>query len=201
MANPRFTFDQHVDARRMTAACCSELHKRTVQVSRAYPLTGDEGKPHRRLETAIRAVEGAQWELDRGFHNEYPVEAGEWARKHAYDGIPALIVTAAGERPSGAVFAARMGQVKPRFTVEEHAEMGLALVGVVAGLSECWRRLVGVYPKSYGPIQRLTTADKALRQARAMLEDFAKRQHPGLIPAQFYYPDRETLQVSYQMPA
>lgn len=72
MAKPRLTRDQHTDLGRTLAAIRDELTHRTAQLENAYPRTGPEAHPARKLATAARAVDGARHALDSALFREHP---------------------------------------------------------------------------------------------------------------------------------
>lgn len=75
MAKPRFTFEEHVEMGRMLAAITNDLTQRAVQVGNAYPGSGREGVPGKKLHAAVKALSGARSALDDALFREYPDQA------------------------------------------------------------------------------------------------------------------------------
>lgn len=72
MPKPRLTRDQHADLGRALAAIRDELTHRAVQLENAYPRTGPEALPARRLTTAARALDDARSTLENALFREHP---------------------------------------------------------------------------------------------------------------------------------
>jgi hypothetical protein len=75
MAKPRLTRDQHADIGRALAAISDELTHRTAQLGNAYPRTGPEALPARKLAAAGRALNGTRSALDSALFREHPETA------------------------------------------------------------------------------------------------------------------------------
>lgn len=72
MAKPRLARDQHTDIGRTLAAIRDELTHRAAQLGNAYPRTGPEAHPARKLAAAARALDGARHALDSALFREHP---------------------------------------------------------------------------------------------------------------------------------
>lgn len=71
----RLTYDEHVELGRALNKQCAELRPLSVQVATAYPLSGSAGKPGRKLQAAVRAIEEAKAALDTALFSEHPEQA------------------------------------------------------------------------------------------------------------------------------
>lgn len=72
MAKPRLTHGQHADIGRTLAAIRDELTHRTGQLKNAYPQTGPEALPARKVTAATRALDEARSALDSALFREHP---------------------------------------------------------------------------------------------------------------------------------
>lgn len=72
MSKKRPTRDQHTDIGRTLAAIRDELTHRSVQLGNAYPRTGPEALPARKLTTAVKAIDDARWALENALFREHP---------------------------------------------------------------------------------------------------------------------------------
>ncbi|WP_326787854.1 hypothetical protein [Streptomyces sp. NBC_00151] len=71
----RLSPQQHTDMGRALAAIRDELTHRTTQLANAYPQTGADGFPTRKLRIAARAVDDARSALDSTLFREHPNQA------------------------------------------------------------------------------------------------------------------------------
>lgn len=69
---PRLTREQHADMGRTLAAIRGEFTHRAVQLESAYPRTGPEALPARKLAAAARALDSARSALDSALFREHP---------------------------------------------------------------------------------------------------------------------------------
>ncbi|MFF2374852.1 hypothetical protein ACFVUW_10765 [Streptomyces xiamenensis] len=72
---PRLTFEEHIEMGRFLASIRDELTRRNTQLANAYPRSGREGAPARRLDTAIGAIDRARCELEEALYGEHPAQA------------------------------------------------------------------------------------------------------------------------------
>ncbi|WP_392838730.1 hypothetical protein [Streptomyces sp. LN500] len=72
MTKPRLTFEEHTDLGLRLAAIRDELLHMHTQLANAYPRTGLEGVPGRKLNQAREAVDEARCELDHALFREHP---------------------------------------------------------------------------------------------------------------------------------
>lgn len=98
---PRLTADQHADMGRCLAAVLDELTQRHIQLANAYPLSGPEARPAKKLDSAIRALDQARSEMENALYREHP----DSARTTVYYPTPSPPVyrraSAAGSNASG----------------------------------------------------------------------------------------------------
>ncbi|MEU9947073.1 hypothetical protein [Streptomyces sp. NPDC047939] len=83
---------------------------------------------------------------------------------------------------------------KPRFTFEEHVDVGLRLSAVRDELLHLGTRLSNAYPRSgpeAEPSQCLDEALKAVERARVELERVLNGEHPEQAQPSVYYPDSD----------
>ncbi|GGQ33196.1 hypothetical protein [Streptomyces roseolilacinus] len=66
------TFEQHVEMGQALAAMRDELLSRHVDLANAYPLSGREALPAKKLEAAYRAIDEARSELENALFREHP---------------------------------------------------------------------------------------------------------------------------------
>ncbi|MEU2584515.1 hypothetical protein ABZ612_16465 [Streptomyces avermitilis] len=71
----RLSPEQHADMGRSLAAIRDELTHRVAQLANAYPQTGAEGLPTRKLRIAARSVDDARSALDNTLFREHPNQA------------------------------------------------------------------------------------------------------------------------------
>jgi hypothetical protein len=74
MTKPRLTLEEHRELGLRLTAIRDELLHLGTQLSNAYPRSGPEGVPGRRLHEARRAVDQARCELDHAMFREHPRE-------------------------------------------------------------------------------------------------------------------------------
>ncbi|MCX4699527.1 hypothetical protein [Streptomyces sp. NBC_01373] len=72
---PRLSPQYHADMGRALAAIRDELARRTTQLRNAYPQTGREAIPARKLAAAVTAIGTARNDLDNALFREHPAEA------------------------------------------------------------------------------------------------------------------------------
>lgn len=110
-AKPRLSPQQHTDMGRTLAAIRDELNRRVTQLKNAYPQTGPEGVPTRRLAAALRALDNARNDLDNALFREHPNAAAptayyphsedrDWRPRDRGDGTGALAGPPAGKCPA-----------------------------------------------------------------------------------------------------
>jgi hypothetical protein len=80
---------------------------------------------------------------------------------------------------------------KPKFTFEEHVEMGRMLAAISDDLTQRSTKVGGAYPASSAPVKRLRAAVKALGEARSALDDVLFREQPEQAETTVYYPHAE----------
>ncbi|NGO43787.1 hypothetical protein [Streptomyces ureilyticus] len=88
---------------------------------------------------------------------------------------------------------------KPRFTHDEHADMGRTLAAIRDELTRRSVQLKGAYPRSgleAAPAQKLDDAVRAIDQARHTLDSTLFREHPDTAETTVYYPHPEDRKVS-----
>ncbi|MBT2439943.1 hypothetical protein J7E93_07370 [Streptomyces sp. ISL-36] len=71
---PRLSFEEHVEMGRALASMRDEVQKRWIQLENAYPRSGQQGVPAKKLEAAFNALETARTELDHLMFQEHPEE-------------------------------------------------------------------------------------------------------------------------------
>jgi hypothetical protein len=84
--------------------------------------------------------------------------------------------------------------VKPRFSFEEHVEMGRALASMRDELVHRVTQLANAYPRSGPPAvpgQKLNEAVRAIDVARSELENALFREHPEVAETTVYCPPSE----------
>ncbi|HBF82622.1 MAG TPA: hypothetical protein DD420_22625 [Streptomyces sp.] len=74
MTKPKLTLEEHAALGLRLAAIRDELLHLHTQLSGAYPRTGPEAVPGRKLDMARRAVDQARCELDHAMFREHPVQ-------------------------------------------------------------------------------------------------------------------------------
>lgn len=72
MTKPRLTVEEHQQLGLRLAAIRDELLHLHVHLSGAYPRTGPEAMPARKLDEARAAVDQARCELDHALFREHP---------------------------------------------------------------------------------------------------------------------------------
>lgn len=72
MTKPRLSLEEHEELGATLAAIHDELVHRVTQLSNAYPRSGLEGAPYRKLKAAEEALNQARAELDHALFREYP---------------------------------------------------------------------------------------------------------------------------------
>jgi hypothetical protein len=81
--------------------------------------------------------------------------------------------------------------MKPRLTVDEHIEMGLALTSLRDELQRRYVQLANAYPQSGTPAipaKKLEQAVDAIDAARTALENAMYQEHPQTADTSVYYP-------------
>ncbi|MFJ2160543.1 hypothetical protein [Streptomyces sp. NPDC087856] len=76
MTKPRLTFEEHEELGRTLADIRDEISHRITQLSNAYPRSGPESAPYRRLQAALQELDIARTELDHAMFREHP-DTGE----------------------------------------------------------------------------------------------------------------------------
>ncbi|MFE1230607.1 hypothetical protein [Streptomyces sp. NPDC058745] len=71
---PRLTFEEHLEMGLTLASMRDELIKRGTQLAGAYPKSGQQGIPAKRLRAALEALDEARCELDHLMFQEHPQE-------------------------------------------------------------------------------------------------------------------------------
>lgn len=71
----RPTLDQHAELGRTLAGLRDELQHRVTQLRNAYPQTGPEALPARKLTEACKAIDEARDLLENALYREHPQEA------------------------------------------------------------------------------------------------------------------------------
>jgi hypothetical protein len=72
---PRLSPQHHADMGHALAAVRDELAHRSTQLKNAYPQTGAEALPARKLRTASRAIDDARGALEDALFREHPDKA------------------------------------------------------------------------------------------------------------------------------
>ncbi|WP_406360337.1 hypothetical protein OID55_11000 [Streptomyces sp. NBC_00715] len=72
MTKPRLTLEEHTDLGRTLAGIRDELLHRATQIAHAYPRSGVEGAPYKRLQAALHELDIARTELDHALFREHP---------------------------------------------------------------------------------------------------------------------------------
>lgn len=75
MTKPRLTFEEHDQLGGQLAAIRRELHDLNMQLLRAYPRSGTEAKPAKRIEEARRTLGEALHALENCLYDEHPQQA------------------------------------------------------------------------------------------------------------------------------
>ncbi|MGY5127310.1 hypothetical protein [Streptomyces nigrescens] len=68
---PRLTFEEHVEMGRALASMRDELLHRDTQLANAYPRSGPEAVPAKKLDEAVRAIDEARAELENALYREH----------------------------------------------------------------------------------------------------------------------------------
>jgi hypothetical protein len=71
---PRMTLEQHVEMGRALAGIREGLQHRSVQIANAYPRSGREAIPARKLQAAIERLDEARSALENAMFDEHPDE-------------------------------------------------------------------------------------------------------------------------------
>ncbi|MEU7031400.1 hypothetical protein AB0A60_32490 [Streptomyces sp. NPDC046275] len=71
---PRFTFEEHVEMGQALSSIRDDLLHRSVTLANAYPRSGPEGVPEKKLEQAYKAIDQARSALDSLLAQEHPRE-------------------------------------------------------------------------------------------------------------------------------
>lgn len=72
MAKPRLTQAQHTELGHALAGIHDELLHRKVKIENAYPRTGPEALPSRKLDAVLRALNEARSALENAAFAEHP---------------------------------------------------------------------------------------------------------------------------------
>lgn len=72
MTKPRLTLEEHANLGLTLAAIRDELLHRAGQLANAYPRSGPEGAPYKRLQAALHELDIARTELDHAMFREHP---------------------------------------------------------------------------------------------------------------------------------
>jgi hypothetical protein len=72
MAKPRLTQAEHAELGRALAGIHEELAHRKTQLGNAYPQTGPEALPARKLDAALKALNEARSALENAAFREHP---------------------------------------------------------------------------------------------------------------------------------
>ncbi|WP_228981453.1 hypothetical protein [Streptomyces sp. DH12] len=84
--------------------------------------------------------------------------------------------------------------MKPRFTLDQHAEMGRTLAGLRDELAHRRTALLNAYPRSgpeAAPARHLADAIEAVDKARSALEDLHYAETPDIASTGTYWPQAE----------
>jgi hypothetical protein len=84
--------------------------------------------------------------------------------------------------------------VKPRLTVDEHAQLGRILTGIRHEIQSRAVQLENAYPRSgpeAQPARTLAKICEAIDEARGLLENALYREHPEAATTHVYYPQRQ----------
>ncbi|WP_405763839.1 hypothetical protein OG539_43510 [Actinacidiphila glaucinigra] len=94
---PRLTLDEHTEMGRVLAGIRDELAHRAVQLDKAYPSSGPEGVPHKKVGAALRALDEARSALEILLSRERP-DAAEGTVYYPYPEDRSVVITA--DRPA-----------------------------------------------------------------------------------------------------
>ncbi|MGW3984300.1 hypothetical protein [Streptomyces mirabilis] len=83
MTKPRLTRDEHDDLGRTLAGIRDELNRRTLQLANAYPRTGPEATPYKRLANIVDELDAVRAALDHALFREHP-DTGETTVYYPY---------------------------------------------------------------------------------------------------------------------
>lgn len=72
MTKPRLTLEEHEDLGRTLAGIQDEIVHRITQLGNAYPRSGPEAAPYKRLQAALTELNIARTELDHAVFREHP---------------------------------------------------------------------------------------------------------------------------------
>ncbi|PGH48165.1 hypothetical protein [Streptomyces sp. Ru87] len=75
MTKPRLTFEEHDQLGMRLAAIRHELHILSIQLLNAYPKTGRESEPAKKLEEARQVLDVALDRLEDRLYEEHPRQA------------------------------------------------------------------------------------------------------------------------------
>ena len=79
-AKPGITFERHQEIGADLKRIYDALLDYSVELSVAYPLSGDRGKPYRELRKAVHAMMNVRSDLEENYFREHP----EKAHVHTY---------------------------------------------------------------------------------------------------------------------
>ncbi|WP_157875560.1 hypothetical protein [Streptomyces sp. CNQ431] len=69
---PKLSWEEHVEMGRALASLRDELTHRHVTLGNAYPLSGPESIPAKKVEMAVKAIDQARSELENALFREHP---------------------------------------------------------------------------------------------------------------------------------
>lgn len=81
--------------------------------------------------------------------------------------------------------------MKPRFTPEEHAEVGQVLAAIRDELVRRHVQVANAYPRTSPAPRALVKALNALEEARSALDSALFQEHPEVAQPSVYYPSQE----------
>ncbi|MFH9959045.1 hypothetical protein ACH4OX_33180 [Streptomyces roseolus] len=73
---PRLTFEEHTEMGHALARIQDELQNRSVRLANAYPRSGPEAIPEKKLDQACKALSEARSALEELLFKEHPERAG-----------------------------------------------------------------------------------------------------------------------------
>lgn len=98
MTKPRLTREEHDDLGRTLAGIQDELTHRITQLANAYPRSGTESQPYRKLKAALAELNAARSALDSALFQEHPSTA-ETTVYYPHPEDRSAIVPPGGEAP------------------------------------------------------------------------------------------------------
>ncbi|MDX3078522.1 hypothetical protein [Streptomyces sp. MI02-7b] len=94
---PRLTLDGHLEMGRVLAGIRDELAHRAVQLDKAYPSSGPESIPHKKVGAALRTLDEARSDLEGLLSREHP-DAAETTVYYPYPEDRSVVI--APDRPA-----------------------------------------------------------------------------------------------------